>query len=95
MLTEDLDVCLSGGHVVAVVRGELDVTNTADTVSALAVLAARYQFVVVELSALEFMDCGAERIAESAEAGEAERRRCAAGGARGLCAPAAEPDEHG
>ena len=59
MMTGDLDVCLRGGYVVAVMHGELDVTNSADAMSVLAALAARHQLVIVELSALEFIDCGA------------------------------------
>ncbi len=59
MMTGDLDVCLRGGHVVAIMRGELDVTNSADAMSVVAALAARHRLVIVELSALEFMDCGA------------------------------------
>jgi hypothetical protein len=57
MMTEDLDVCLCDGHVVAVVRGELDVTDTANTMSALAAVAARHRLVIVELSPHEHMDC--------------------------------------
>jgi anti-sigma B factor antagonist len=55
----ELDIRLCGEHAVAIVRGELDVTNSADAMSAVAVLAARHQVMIVELSALEFMDCGA------------------------------------
>ena len=58
-MTLELDVCLRGGHAVAVARGELDVTSSADAMSAVAALAARHQVVIMELSALEFMDCGA------------------------------------
>jgi anti-anti-sigma factor len=59
MMTGDLNVCLRGEHVVAVIRGELDVTNSADAISMVAALAARHQRVIMDLSALEFMDCGA------------------------------------
>lgn len=58
MMTRDIDVCLCGAHAVAVMRGELDVANSADAISVVAALASRHQLVIAELSALEFVDCG-------------------------------------
>jgi anti-sigma B factor antagonist len=58
-MTLELSVCLHDGYAVAAVRGEVDVTNSADAMSAIAALTARHQAVIVELSAVEFMDCGA------------------------------------
>jgi anti-sigma B factor antagonist len=55
----ELSVYLHDGHAVAAARGALDVTTSAGAASAIAALAARHQVVIVELSALEFMDCGA------------------------------------
>lgn len=45
------------GHRVVALRGQLDVTCSADAVSAIAALIARGQVVIVDMSALEFMDC--------------------------------------
>lgn len=58
-MTLELSVCLYDGYAVAAVRGELDVTSSADAMPAIAALVVRHQVVIVELSALEFMDCGA------------------------------------
>jgi anti-sigma B factor antagonist len=55
----DLGIEWRDAHAVAAVRGELDVTNSVGAMSAIAALTARHQVVIVELSALEFMDCGA------------------------------------
>lgn len=38
-------------------RGELDISGSADAASAIAALTARERVVVVDLSALDFMDC--------------------------------------
>jgi anti-sigma B factor antagonist len=84
MMTGNLDVCLRGGHAVAAVRGELDVTSSADVMSAVAALAARHQVVIVELSALDFMDCGALRALL-----EVQRLARRSGGDVLLAAPAA------
>jgi anti-sigma B factor antagonist len=59
LMTLELSVYLRDAHAVAAVRGELDVTSSAGAMSAVAALTARHQVVIVELSALEFMDCGA------------------------------------
>lgn len=59
IMTLELGVYLHDGRAVAALRGGLDVTTSADATSAIAVLAARHQVVIVELSALEFVDCGA------------------------------------
>jgi len=58
-MTLELSVYLHDGHAVAAVRGELDVTTSTAAASAIAALTSRHQVVIVELSALEFMDCGA------------------------------------
>ncbi len=58
-MTLELSVCPFDGYAVAAVRGELDVTNSAGAMSAVAALTAQHQVVIVELSAVEFMDCGA------------------------------------
>jgi anti-sigma B factor antagonist len=58
-LAVELGVCLLDGYAVATGRGELDVTSSAGVKSAVAALTARHEVVIVELSAVEFMDCGA------------------------------------
>jgi anti-anti-sigma factor len=44
------------GDVVAL-RGDLDVTSAADTESATTALMARGQWLVIDMPALDFMDC--------------------------------------
>jgi anti-sigma B factor antagonist len=55
----ELSVCLRDAHAVAAVRAELDVTSSAGAMSAIAALTVRHQVVIMELSAVEFMDCAA------------------------------------
>ena len=45
------------GHVVVALRGDLDVTGTADAEAAIMALLARGQHMVVDMSALDFIDC--------------------------------------
>lgn len=58
-MTLELSDYLHDGHAVAAARGAFDVTTSADAASAIAAVTARHQVVIVQLSALEFMDCGA------------------------------------
>ncbi len=46
----------AGGHIVAVLRGELDVADAVAVAAALAVVAARGMVIIVDLAGLEFMD---------------------------------------
>ena len=46
------------GHVVVALRGELDVTGAADVEAAIMALVARGRYLVIDMSALEFIDCG-------------------------------------
>ena len=55
----ELSVCPRDADAVVAVRGELDITSSVDAMSAIAALTALHQVVIVELSALEFMDCAA------------------------------------
>lgn len=57
MLCADLVTRLSGGHPVVALRGDLDISGSADAVSAIAGLTARRQVVIVDLSSVDFMDC--------------------------------------
>jgi anti-anti-sigma factor len=59
LVTLELSVCVRDAYAVAAVRGELDITSSAGVMSAIAALTARHPVVIVELSAVEFMDCGA------------------------------------
>jgi anti-anti-sigma factor len=45
------------GQVVVVLRGDLDVTGAADAEAAIAALVAQSQGLIVDMSALGFMDC--------------------------------------
>ena len=58
-MTLELSVCARDGYAVAAAREELDITSSADVKSAIAALTARHPVVIAELSAVEFMDCGA------------------------------------
>jgi anti-sigma B factor antagonist len=58
-MTVELTVCLLDGYAVPVARGELDVASSAGAMSAVAALTARHEVVIVALSAVEFIDCGA------------------------------------
>ncbi len=57
-MTLELSVCVRDGYAVPTARRELDVTSSAGVKSAIAALTARHPVVIVELSAVEFMDCG-------------------------------------
>ena len=58
-MTLELSVCVHDAYAVAAVRGERDITSSVGVMSAIAALTSRHQVVIVELSAVEFMDCGA------------------------------------
>jgi anti-sigma B factor antagonist len=60
-VTLEFDMNLRDGHAAVALRGEADVTNAAALVSAIAAVTALHQVVIVELSALEFIDCSALR----------------------------------
>lgn len=52
----DLITSEYGGHVAVALRGELDITDAAGIAAALAEVAARQPQIVVDLTALEFID---------------------------------------
>ena len=58
-MTLELSVCVRDAYAVAAVRGELEITSSVGVMSAVAALTARHPVVIVELSAVVFMDCGA------------------------------------
>jgi anti-sigma B factor antagonist len=59
MTNVDLNTRLCDGHAVVALSGELDVTGSADAASAIEAAAERGQIVIVDVSALDFIDCGA------------------------------------
>jgi anti-sigma B factor antagonist len=53
----ELKTSVCEGRVVVALRGDLDVTGVPDIESAITVLMARNQWLVIDMSALDFMDC--------------------------------------
>ena len=53
----ELKASVRDGQVVVTLRGELDVTGAADVEAAIAALVAPDQVLIIDLSALDFMDC--------------------------------------
>jgi anti-sigma B factor antagonist len=47
------------GRVVVALRGDLDVTVRADAEAAITALVARGQYLIIDMSALDFLDCSA------------------------------------
>jgi anti-sigma B factor antagonist len=56
------------GHVVVALRGELDVTGAADVEAAITPLVARGRYLVIDMSALDFIDCSSLRALPRARA---------------------------
>jgi anti-anti-sigma factor len=59
MTTVELRTRVYGGYAVVVVRGELDITEAESVADVVAVLAADGQQLIVDLEALDFIDCHA------------------------------------
>jgi anti-sigma B factor antagonist len=55
----DFTTSAGDGHVVVALCGDLDVTGTADAEAAITVLMARGQSLIIDMSALDFLDCSA------------------------------------
>jgi anti-anti-sigma factor len=53
----ELEASVRDGFVVVVLRGDLDVTGAADAEAAIAALVARGRSLIIDMSALDFMDC--------------------------------------
>jgi anti-sigma B factor antagonist len=47
------------GHVVVALCGDLDVAGSADAEAAITALVARGQYLIIDMSALDFLDCSA------------------------------------
>jgi ChaB len=54
----ELSTSACDGHVVVALRGDLDVTGAADAEAAIAALAAPGRCLIIDMSALDFIDCG-------------------------------------
>ena len=57
MASAGLSTRQNPGHLVVTLHGELDVTNAAEVAAALADAAASHRPVIVDLAAVEFIDC--------------------------------------
>lgn len=57
MLGVELETSVRGGRLVVALRGDLDVTGAADAEAAITALVARGQSLVIDVSALDFIDC--------------------------------------
>ena len=89
----ELKASVRDGFVVVVLRGDLDVTGAADAQAAIAALVAPGQTLIIDISALDFMDCASLRaLLRVQSASPARRRRCGPGRAAAACAAAAGPD---
>ena len=55
----DFTTSAGDGHVVVTLCGDLDVTGSADAEAAITVLIARGQSLIIDMSALDFIDCSA------------------------------------
>jgi len=53
----ELSTSACDGHVVVALRGELDVTGAAEAEAAITALVARDQYLVIDMSTLDFTDC--------------------------------------
>ena len=53
----ELKTSVRGGHVVVALRGDLDIAGAADAEAAITGLMARGQILIIDLSALDFIDC--------------------------------------
>jgi anti-sigma B factor antagonist len=57
MVKDEFDTRGCDGHMVVALSGELDVSGSADAASAIASRTAQARIVIVDLSALDFIDC--------------------------------------
>jgi anti-sigma B factor antagonist len=55
----ELTTSVRDGHAVVALRGDLDVTGAADAEAAVTARAARGQTLIIDMSALDFIDCSA------------------------------------
>ena len=57
----ELETSARDGHVVVALRGELDVSGAADVEAAIAAVVVPGQRLIIDMSALDFMDCASLR----------------------------------
>jgi anti-anti-sigma factor len=55
----ELTTSVRDSHVVVALRGDLDVTGSAEAGAAITALVVRGRYPVIDMSALDFIDCGA------------------------------------
>jgi anti-sigma B factor antagonist len=55
----ELTTSACDGHVVVALRGDLDVTGAPGAEAAISAVLARGRYLVIDMSALDFLDCGA------------------------------------
>jgi anti-anti-sigma factor len=55
----ELKTSVCEGRVVVALRGDLDITGAADAEAAISALVARGQSLIIDVSALDFIDCSA------------------------------------
>jgi anti-sigma B factor antagonist len=53
----ELEASVRDGHIVVALRGDLDVAGAADAEAAITALMAQGQSLIIDMSALDFMDC--------------------------------------
>ena len=61
MLGVELKTAVRDGHVVVTLRGELDVTDAADAEAEITALVMPRRCLIIDMSALDFMDCSSLR----------------------------------
>jgi hypothetical protein len=86
MATAGLGTRECGGHVVVALHGELDIADAASVMAVLAAAAAGNPRIIVDLAALEFIDCCA--LGVLGRGGSAGVLALAAGQRAGCCAGA-------
>jgi anti-sigma B factor antagonist len=67
MVSTDLSTVEYNSHAVVVLRGELDVTDAAEVAAALAGVVSRQPNVIIDLTGLEYIDCGGLRALAGAQ----------------------------
>ena len=75
----ELKTSVRDGHVVVALRGELDVSGAADVEAAITAQVVPGQSLIIDMSALDFMDCAAlGALLRVRELARQLRRRCGA-----------------
>jgi anti-sigma B factor antagonist len=56
MVSVDLSTRICDGHIIVALRGALDVADAVSVAAALAAVAARERYIIIDLAGLEFID---------------------------------------